>query len=159
MASPSGSQSVFLAAASETRPVLLVDSGSAGTITPAANFNIEVFATAPGTVAAGFDGGVFIQNAVLGFGNNLAFSPTNSETLLTGNFEMIDAAATTAGAASLTRTQAEMIALGSGSQTVLGSKGDTITAGDGAALPDVTRSNPWVLEGAQTAMRSGGTPA
>jgi hypothetical protein len=116
--------------------------------------NIEIFTTAPGTVAGGYQGSAFIPGATLV--NNYIVSNVGqtgvTEALLTGSYKVVD------------ETGNEAIQIigssnGGDSMTVVGSAGDTIigSAIAGAQqLVDASGKNPLADPGPQTILGGSG---
>jgi hypothetical protein len=152
MASVSGSQLSFFAPGKAINTVLTKD--GSGTLTPVAGvFNLEVFTATPplGTsLAPGFQGSAIVPNATLISGNQVKGGAPN-EQLLDGSYTVVDATG---------NETIQIIGSATGSSdTVVGSKGDTITGSPNSAttqLIDASGTNPGVVPGAMTVIGGAG---
>lgn len=135
---------------------------------PTTFFNIEVFTgTDPGVGAIdpGFDGSIFIENAVPGSRGDTAIAPTFAATLLAGDFGIADNPWSG-------RTQPASITFGTGAQDVIGFGGDTIIGGSGssAQMAELNRgavppgpesvlggSAPLIVQGSANSTITGGS--
>ena len=97
--------------------------GSLGSQTVAGGFNVEVFTTAAGSLAAGYQASAFIQGAIK-LSNNVAQagSPTSTEQLLAGSYSLTDLSGGSSPNESI-----QIVGTNGDSYVVVGSAGDTIT--------------------------------
>jgi len=151
MASVTGSRLAFFApgiSGADVNVVLTPDgTGVAAPI--AGKFNIEVFTSAAGGLAPGYQASAFIQDAIQLTNNLIQAGTINStEQLLAGNYTVIDQT----GSQTI-----QIVGNGAGgagsSTTVVGSSGDKISGSSIATnsqLIDVSGTNPSAIKGAQT---------
>jgi hypothetical protein len=151
MASVSGSVLEFFAPHGKAVNLILTDGSTVtGEVIPSA-FNIEIFTASSGSLVTlpGVDATATIEGAVTVSGSEVQAATLGSvEDLGTGAFMLID------------KTGGEEIELGTGAQTVIGSKGDTIVGGNaGSALQviDLTGTNDEVTAGPMTAIGGAGS--
>lgn len=154
MASVSGSNLSFFSPNNNfTQPVNLILSDGTTTTgsTVAGAYNIEIFTTtSPGTALPGVDATAIIEGAQLIAPNEVqAGTLSSTEELLTGNVWLVDQT----GGESITAATQDGV-----SQSVSGSAGDTITAGNGAGsslLVDASNARGDIVVGPETIIGGG----
>jgi hypothetical protein len=148
MASVTGSRLAFFSStvtADKVNVVLTTDGTTVGAPI-AGDFNIEVFTSTPGALAAGFQASAFIQGAQQ-ISNNVvqAALVSSTEQFLQGSYTVIDLSGGSAQgeALQIVGTKGDALAL-------FGSAGDTITGSTNAGVSqfiDISGTNPSALPG------------
>jgi hypothetical protein len=157
MASVTGSRLAFFADGVNPHKINIVLTTD-GTSVPAPStvpgaFNIEVFTSTPGALAAGYDASAFIQGAV-SLTDNVVQAGTlgSTEQLLDGSYTVVDQTGHEA-------IQIVGTAAGGSSTTVVGSSGDTITGSTVAGnsqLIDASGKKPHAVAGAMSVIGGAG---
>lgn len=159
MASVPGSKLVFESSHNGPVNLILNDGTNTSDSTIAGSFNIEIFTTSLGKALPGVDATAFIEGAVKTSRNAVvAGSLSATEQLGTGAYKLIDDTGRRSSSQH-TAPQGETIQLGTGAQTVVGSSGDTIVAGNstgGRQVIDLTGANHRVTAGPMTAVGGAG---
>ena len=154
MASVSGSRLTFFSPGNSgsNNNIVLTTNGTGIAAPVAGKFNIEVFTSAAGALATGFDASAFIQGAVTVAGGAIQAGTLGStEQLLAGTYGVIDA--TGKESIQIIGNAATTVTGGSSSITVVGSSGDTITGSSvsgNSQLIDASGTHPLVVAGPMT---------
>jgi hypothetical protein len=157
MASVSGSQLTFVGKDNQ-KVNFIVNGGKTVTgSTVHGSDNIEIFTAGSGPLLPGVDGSLALTGPVTISGSSV-LTPGSTEQLGSGAFQVVDNTGTSSFEPHRGPT-GEDIMLGTGAQTVVGSRGDTVVGGNAGAsaqVIDLSGQNSLVTPGPMTAIGGAG---